>query len=94
MKKRLYAIHDAKIEAFNSPFTMHTVGEALRGFVEVVNDPSTQFCKHPEDFTLFELGEYEESSGTISPYATPKPIGKAIEYKKQEQPGPKAVNLK
>lgn len=82
MKKKVYAIHDSKIEAFMQPFVMHTAGEALRGFAELANDPQTNISKHPTDFTLFELGEYDEKSGALIPHATPMALGLAVQYKK------------
>jgi len=78
---KILSVFDSKVQAYSTPFFMRTRAEALRGWQEVVNDPSTAFNKHPEDYTLFELGEFNEDTGAIKPLETPNPIGKAIEYK-------------
>lgn len=85
MKHKIYSIYDSKIELFAKPFYMHSRGEALRAWGEVVNDPETTICKHPADFTLFELGEFDEETGKFANLQTPVSLGLAIEYKKKPQ---------
>ena len=82
MIQKVFAVHDIKAEAFLKPFFTNTVGEALRGFIDACNDPQVQFNKHPEDYTLFELGEFDDGKGLITALPTPRPLGKAIEFVK------------
>lgn len=82
MISKIYAIYDSKLEAYMQPFFMQSKGQAVRAFTDTVNDDKTQFWKHPEDFTLFELGEYDDSTGKVSSYATNISLGVALEYKK------------
>lgn len=65
MKLQILAIKDVKVNAFMQPFFMRTNEEAIRAFTTTVNDPTTQFNKHPEDFHLYNLGEFDEIDGTI-----------------------------
>lgn len=78
---KVFAIHDAKTEAYMQPFFMLNKGSALRAVTETLSDPKHSFAKYPEDFTLFELGEYDDSNGKMLPHNTPIPIVKAIELK-------------
>jgi len=77
----IYTVYDDKAEMYLAPFYFGTVGEALRAFGASVNDPNHSFCKHSEDYTMFELGTYDNSNAKFETYLTPKAIGKAIELK-------------
>lgn len=94
MKMFIYCVYDSKAEAYMQPFFMQTKGQAIRGFDDVCNDASTQFYKHPADFTLFELGSFDDSNGHIETYLAPVAIGNALEFKKVapvSQPVPQIV---
>lgn len=82
MKLKVFTCYDCKVESYGNPFFMKTKGEAIRGFAEVSNDEKSQIAKYPEDFTLFELGEYDDSNGKFVLHSTPISIGKAIEFVK------------
>lgn len=79
MVLQVYSIRDAKAEAFNSPFYQKTKGEALRSFQTAVNDPKTQLNRFPEDFDLYEIGTWDDSTGLVTPLDTPKHTAKAVE---------------
>lgn len=82
---KYYAVYDSKVGAYEQPFPMRTKGEALRSWVDVVNDEKTKFNKHPEDFTLMELGEYDDEKGHfINSPTGPVSIGVALEFLKKE----------
>lgn len=78
---KLYTIYDSKAQAFIPPFLMPTDAEALRAFDDVVNDPSTMFNKHPEDYTLFCTGSFDSQTGILSPNPSPVSIATAISLK-------------
>lgn len=80
MHHKIFAVYDVKVEAYLSPFMAPTLGSALRSFEEAVNDPGHAFSKHPEDFTLFELGEFDDCLGVYSNLNAPRPVGSALEY--------------
>jgi len=82
MKLKLFTVYDSKIGAFAQPFFMQSKGQALRSWMDVVNDKSTQFCKHPEDFTLFEIAEYDDSNGKFENLPAPISLGTALEVHK------------
>lgn len=80
MKLKIYAIYDSKVEAFMQPFFMQSKGAAIRAFTDLANDPSTTVGKHPEDYTLFELSDWDDSSAKFDPLSTPQSIGVGVEF--------------
>lgn len=79
-KIKVFTVFDVKSSAYMQPFYMHTVGQAVRAWMDSVNDPKTQFNKHPEDFTLFEVAEYDDETGTHITHVPLIPRGNAIEF--------------
>lgn len=77
---KVFTIYDCKAEMYLPPFYFKTAGQATRAFEESCNDPQHQFHKHPEDYTLFELGTYDDNSAVFEIGATPYALGKALEY--------------
>lgn len=81
MELKIYAVYDSKAESFANPFFFNTKGEALRAWSEACNDDKSPFWKHPSDYTMFEIGSYDNATGRISGNATPIPLGMAQEFK-------------
>lgn len=81
---KVFAVYDSKVEAFLQPFIMQTKGQAVRAFTDSCNDPQSNFWKHPEDFTLFELGSWDEVSGAYTNLTAKVAIGGALEFRKAE----------
>ena len=58
-------MYDSKSETYSPP-TMHPArGQAVRSFADAVNQEQGVIAQHPQDFTLFELGEFDQSTGEI-----------------------------
>lgn len=82
MLLKVFCIFDSKTEAYMSPFFMKSKGEAIRALEGLVNDPQHNFGKYPGDFTLFELGSWDDSSATFDLLLTPHSIGVLLEFQK------------
>ena len=80
MKHKVFTVYDAKIEAYMSPFLMATKAQAIRTFGDTVNDEKNQRNKHPEDYTLFEIGEYDDNSGNYTMLSAKISLGLAKEF--------------
>lgn len=65
MKLKMFAVYDSKGEVYTPPFCMKTEGQAIRSFIETVNDKTSQIGKYPEDFTLFEIGVFDDEKGIV-----------------------------
>jgi len=79
MKMTVYACYDEKAKAFGPPWYLLTVGTALRNLNDMVNG-NTAIAKHPEDYTLYEIGEYDDNTGEHINTNPHKFIAKATEY--------------
>lgn len=81
---KVYAIYDSKIEAFQQPFFMQTKGQAIRALQDNLSNVDSQIAKHPEDFTLFELSQYDDVKGKFDCYDTPVSLGLLVEFMPQD----------
>lgn len=82
---KIFAIHDAKAAAFLLPFFQMTTGLAIRAFSDSCNNVEHNFCRHAEDYTLFQMGTYDDGPGSFEMLPTPLPVRKAIEVKTQTE---------
>lgn len=82
MISKLFTIYDCKAEAYLKPFMYQNKGEAIRAFSDTVNSNDSMLNKHPEDYTLFELGTWDDNTAKYDIYFTPVSLGKALEYLK------------
>lgn len=80
MIHKVFSVYDSKAEVYMTPIFFKTKGEALRAFTSTVNDESHHFHKYAEDFTLFEVGSYDDSKCKFDLHLTAIPLGKAIEF--------------
>ena len=76
MKMVICSIRDSAADAYGRPFFLPSVGVAIRSFTDEVNRPSedNQIYQHPEDFDLFELGEFDDTTGRFVLLDTPKQL--------------------
>lgn len=86
MKMLLFTVFDSAAKLFLPPFEARTAEEAIRRFRTTVNSPESQINKYPEDYTLFEVGEFDQESGLLIPLATPHSLGVAITFLEQKVP--------
>ena len=93
MGLKAFSIFDSKAGVYSTPFMMQSVGVAMRTFADIVNDPSEQMAKHPEDYTLFECADFDEDSGLFIPLSTPHSLGNGIELKLAPGPDQEDLNL-
>lgn len=85
MKSNIYAIYDNKAEAYMQPFFAATPGLALRAFSDNVNNKESIFNKHPNDFVLYEIGEFDDATGDLKKHKENHNLGMAIEYHQNNQ---------
>lgn len=82
---KVFGIYDSKVGAYLPPFMMKTIGEAERALSSHVNDLQHNFCKYAEDFTLFELGSWNDDTGKYDLHDTPRSISVLMHYKKSQE---------
>lgn len=87
MKLKLFVVYDSKTESYGVPFFRDFTANALREWSEVASnksDKQNQISKFPADYTLFEIGVFEQSSGSLELYPTKYNLGLASEHIKSE----------
>lgn len=65
MITKMFSVFDSKAVVFGTPIFVPTKGAAIRSFSDVANDEKSSIGKHPEDYTLFYLGEYDDATGSF-----------------------------
>lgn len=78
MRHRAFVVFDTKAKAYLPPFFMGEVGMATRSFTDAVNGDGP-FSKHPEDYTLFEIGNFDDNTGMLEPYKGPELVVTALQ---------------
>lgn len=83
--KKIFQIYDSKAEYYLLPaIIVDTKGLAIRTFQNTVDQQDSVLNRYPEDFTLFETGTWDEKTGITENIKAHIAIGKAIEFKNQE----------
>lgn len=80
MAKVICSVYDAKAEVYGQPMFLRTNGEAIRSFVQEVNREESMLHAHPEDYTLFLIGHYDEETGELVQENNHVPLARAIEH--------------
>ena len=67
MKMVIACVKDRATDAYGTPMFLVSVGQGMRSFSDEVNRESeeNQLFRHPDDFDLYELGEYDTDSGSF-----------------------------
>lgn len=84
MKMQVFSVFDSKTKVFSQPNFLVNKGAALRAWMDACNDPQSNISKHPEDFTFFHIGEYDDENGTFENLKTPESLGCAIQFVRNE----------
>jgi len=82
MKLRIFSVYDDKAKAFLPPFFLPEQGMAARTFSDCCNSDQHQFGANPADYTLFELGDFNQESGHIEPHP-PTSLGNGVIFVSQ-----------
>lgn len=80
MLLKIFTVYDSKTTAYMSPFFNLSTGGAIRSFEEACRDESSTFHKYPADFTLFEIGVFDDATAELTIYDAKTSLGCAIEY--------------
>lgn len=65
---KVFSVLDAKVGVFGNPWYEQYEAAAIRNFSDAVVDgsnPNNMWHKHPEDFALYLIGEFNNENGLI-----------------------------
>ena len=63
----MYAIYDKKTAVYDKPFLSHNDGDAMRAISDAMSQDN-MLSRHPEDFSLNCIGEYDDLTACIQIY--------------------------
>jgi len=86
MQVKLYSIYDKKAQTYAPPFAYPYHGQAIRAFSDLVQDQRSSVNKHPGDYALFFLGEYDDNTGELISLQKPEHLSEAQEYLLKQTP--------
>jgi hypothetical protein len=87
MIHQVLSVYDEKAEAYLPPFVLPTINMAIRTFMDCVSDSNHAFGKHPSDYTLYVLGDFDDKEGEYVNNKHPIITGlEALGRIKQESP--------
>jgi hypothetical protein len=82
MKLVLCSVKDRAADAYGRPMFVPSTGVAIRSFSDEINRQSddNQLYHHPDDFDLYEFGEFDDNNGKFSLHDEPKllSLGKQV----------------
>lgn len=77
---KIMAIKDKAVESYGMPLVTRTVTEAIRIFKNEVNREDSMMNKYPQDYDLYQIGEYDDLDGKVQS-TTPTQVATGIEVK-------------
>jgi len=77
---KVFSVYDSKAEAYLQPFFCVNRAVGIRNFSAAAGDPSSGFCRHAADYTLFEIGDFNPVSGVIDCYDSFVSLGTALQW--------------
>lgn len=81
--QRVFTVYDSVAEAYGPPFLGATKGDGIRQFSDLVNSKNENMvAKHPECYTLFEIGSYDLTKGVFTPSVAHVSLGLALDFVK------------
>lgn len=82
MKLSIASVKDRAADAYGRPMFVPSTGVAIRSFSDEINrnDSDNQLYNHPDDFDLYEFGEFDDNTGVFELHEQPKllSLGKQV----------------
>lgn len=67
---QMFSVYDEKTELFAQPFPSGTQESALRSFGDALVDSGSLLFKHPEDFSLYHVGSFDDNTGVFEQFSS------------------------
>lgn len=94
-KKIILSVYDSKAEAYIEPIVVLNAAVGLRSFLYACNQEGHDFHSYAADYTLFELGTWDENTGIFDTYPAPLPVMNGLQARSTSEgeapPRPTAV---
>lgn len=67
MMIQIVSVFDQALQSYSRPVFVASTGVAIRSFQDEVNRPDSEIRKHPKDYVLYHLGEFDDELGQFYP---------------------------
>ncbi len=84
MISKIFSIYDEAAAAHLPPFFLPTDAMAKRTFGDCINDPKHAFSAHPDHYTLFDHGTFDNLTGEILSNENMLSLGNGVIFKSTE----------
>lgn len=84
MIKKVLSVYDCKAQMYSGPIFVVAVGVGVRAFADAVNDNQLEFSKHPTDYILFEIGDWDDNTGEFKNCVPPHQLGVGADFVRKE----------
>lgn len=83
MLQVIVSVKDTAAQAFGRPVFVPAIPVAVRSFRDEVNrkDSTEDLARHPDDFELYELGTFDDSTGIVQVLESPRMVARAKDLK-------------
>lgn len=90
MKLQIFALYDKKALAHVDVFHFPQIGQAIRQLEDLLKTQHP-VSKHPADYDLYKLGDFDDVSGEITPNFPPQFLQSALSLSNQNNIQPALV---
>lgn len=81
-KMKIFTVLDIKAESYGLPFFSRTFETAIRDVKTAVNTEGNKLMMHPEDYTLWFIGEFDVDTAALEP-SQPNQIARCMDLEKE-----------
>lgn len=89
MSEKLFAFYDESAQFFNPPIMAMNVKMIHRMIAQLREDrQDPPFLRYPREYTLYEIGEFDQENGRLTSYEIPKrlqPVWEIVDQLRQEE---------
>lgn len=78
---KVFVLQDSKSNVYGAPITVRTRGIFIRELQEELAKGQMIWARHPQDFSVFEIGEYDEHTGCIINYPSKNCLGLVHDFR-------------
>lgn len=80
MLDKIFTIYDNAAQAHLPPFFLQQPDVAKRMFADAINSNEHKFNKHPDHYTLFLHGTFDNEDASFLLQAAPKSLGNGLDF--------------
>lgn len=77
---KIFSVYDSKAQAWHQPIFCPNNAVAMRAFQDAAQQQGGQIAAHAADYTLFQIGDWDEATGKLNGIESKIGLGSALDY--------------